>query len=80
MENIKFFLSKFFSKKELETLKVSTHNHECQFCFSKLTCSSLDPCFHQICVNCLDAVYDSGIFLCPLCYKEIDDFDYLIDN
>ena len=79
MENIKFFLSRFFSKKELETLTVSKHHHECQFCFSKLTCSSLQPCLHQICINCLDAVYDSKIELCPICYKEIIDFEYL-DN
>jgi hypothetical protein len=81
IEIVKEHLSKFFTNKELETLKPCSNM--CSNC--KETCGNLarlNECVNKsiMCLNCVDNLYDLGnnadyLFDCPCCNTQINDFE-----
>ena len=81
MDNLRDSLSKWFSKKELGTMR--NINNVCLLC--KKQCGSmakLNECVNHsiICLNCIDDWYDTNLntsclFECPCCQQQIKDFE-----
>ena len=77
MDSDKIFLSGIFTTQELETLQKTDHRQKCNNCQQKLQCAKLS-CGDILCTECLDSIVDENINICPLCSKQLGDFQYIL--
>jgi hypothetical protein len=66
----------------LQTEKRGKEFKECNKCKKPLTLGTLEPCTHELCVECIDILYDDYqgsidvLFECPFCNVKINSLSY----